>query len=52
MVKPKCVIDDAVLNTETLAHMKDIGLTFFASACGRNRGAFVLDPPDGKTYSW
>mmetsp|Transcript_27775 Transcript_27775/g.67591 ORF Transcript_27775/g.67591 Transcript_27775/m.67591 type:complete len:567 (-) Transcript_27775:88-1788(-) len=48
---PKCVIDDAVLNPKTLKDMEDIALSFFASACGRNRGAFVLDPPDGKTYS-
>ncbi|KAL3913467.1 MAG: hypothetical protein SGILL_006478, partial [Bacillariaceae sp.] len=30
--------------------MDDIALSFFASACGKNRGAFVLDPPDGQTY--
>jgi len=48
---PKCVIDDAVLNPKTLEDMEDIALSFFATACGRNRGAFVLDPPDGQTYS-
>ena len=32
--------------------MQDIALSFFASACGKNRGAFVLDPPDGQTYGW
>lgn len=49
---PKCVIDNAVLNPKTLEDMEDIALSFFATACGRNRGAFVLDPPDGQTYSW
>jgi hypothetical protein len=27
-----------------------IGLWIFSPLCGRNRGAFVLDPPDGHTY--
>ncbi|CAJ1957933.1 unnamed protein product [Cylindrotheca closterium] len=48
---PKCVIDDVILNPETLKDMENIALSFFASACGRNRGAFVLHPPDGQTYS-
>ncbi|MGV2388352.1 MAG UNVERIFIED_CONTAM: hypothetical protein LVR29_08590 [Microcystis novacekii LVE1205-3] len=30
--------------------MTDIGLSIFAPLCGKNRGAFVLDPPDGGTY--
>lgn len=45
-----CSIDSTVLNADTLSEMRDIGLSFFASACGKNRGAFVLDPPDGQTY--
>jgi len=39
------------MNGETLEGMKDIGLSLFAATCGKNRGAFVLDPPDGHTYS-
>lgn len=27
-----------------------LGLWVFAPLCGRNRGAFVLNPPDGHTY--
>jgi hypothetical protein len=49
---PKCIIDYDILNAQTLPEMHDIGLSFFASACGKNRGAFVLDPPDGNTYGW
>jgi len=30
--------------------MDDVGLAVFASLCGANRGAFVLQPPDGNTY--
>lgn len=48
--QPKCSIDHAILNAETLPDMKDIALSFFASVCGKNRGAFVLNPPDGNTY--
>ena len=50
MGRPKCVIDRAVLNESTIAGMEDIGLSFFAKLCGNNRGAFVVDPPDGITY--
>jgi hypothetical protein len=49
---PTCAIDRDIVNEFTLAKMKDIGQSFFASACGKNRGAFVLAKPDGKTYSW
>lgn len=52
MKAPKCKIDENILNEETLVEMEDIGLSFFAATCGKNRGAFVLDPPDGKTYGW
>jgi len=47
---PACMIDTDILNEKSLKHMDDIALSFFASACGKNRGAFVLDPPDGQTY--
>ena len=52
MKDPNCIIDKKVLNEKTIYSMDDIALSFFASACGRNRGAFVLDPPNGETYSW
>jgi hypothetical protein len=47
-----CKIDKDILNEKSLKQMDDIGLSFFASVCGKNRGAFVLDPPDGNTYGW
>jgi len=47
-----CSIDKNILNKGTLADMNDIALSFFASLCGKNRGAFVLNPPDGHTYGW
>ena len=47
-----CKIDQDILNENSLQDMNDIGLSFFASVCGKNRGAFVLDPPDGNTYGW
>ena len=46
----KCLIDRDVVNKDTIANMTDLGISFFAPLCGRNRGAFVLDPPDGQTY--
>lgn len=48
--QPKCIIDRSILNDKTLVNMDDIGLSFFAKLCGNNRGVFVVDPPDGKTY--
>ena len=48
---PKCVLDRKVVNDRTVSDMTNIGLSIFASACGKNRGAFVLHPADGKTYS-
>ena len=48
--KPTCVLDNTVVNSHTLANMTDLGLSFFATLCGRNRGAFVLDPSDGHTW--
>lgn len=47
---PSCRIDRDILNEHSIKDMDDIALSFFASACGKNRGAFVLDPPDGQTY--
>ena len=52
MRAPNCTIDANILNKDTLANMEDIAMSFFASTCGKNRGAFVLDPPDGQTYGW
>ena len=46
---PICTIDSDILNENT-GQMDDLGLSVFAKLCGVNRGAFVLDPPDGKTY--
>ena len=52
--KPKatasCVLDRELVNENTLHLLDDIGLSIFATACSKNRGAFVLDPPDGHTY--
>ena len=48
--QPTCRLDPALVNPSTLKDMEDIGLSIFASACSKNRGAFVLDPPDGNTY--
>lgn len=47
----KCVIDRRVLNKKTIHDMDNIGLSIFAQVCGLNRGAFVLNPPDGNTWS-
>jgi len=47
---PTCVLDDRVVNARTLGNMTNIGLSFFANLCGRNRGAFVLNPSDGNTW--
>jgi hypothetical protein len=48
--EPVCTIDSDILNKKSLKKMTDIGLSFFAAACGKNRGAFVVEPPDGNTY--
>ena len=44
------MLDNTVVNEATLGEMTDLGLSFFANLCGRNRGAFVLDPSDGHTW--
>jgi len=46
----QCLLDRSLVNADTLPLMKDVGLSIFASACSKNRGAFVLHPPDGHTY--
>ena len=52
--KVSCVVDRNVLNKHTFPRFAktegNIGLWIFSPLCGRNRGAFVLDPPDGHTY--
>jgi hypothetical protein len=45
-----CVIDRDVLNAETYPDFTEIGLSVFAPLCGKNRGAFVLNPTDGSTW--
>lgn len=45
-----CVIDRDVLNAETYPDFTEIGLSVFAPLCGKNRGAFVLNPTDGHTW--
>ncbi|GAX24520.1 hypothetical protein FisN_18Lh074 [Fistulifera solaris] len=37
-----CRLDPTVVNADTLPQLHDMGLSFFATLCGRNRGAFVL----------
>jgi hypothetical protein len=48
---PTCVLDESVLNAETVLEMTNIGLSIFAELCGRNRGFFVAVPNDRSTYS-
>jgi hypothetical protein len=45
-----CVIDRDVLNADTYPDFTEIGLSVFAPLCGKNRGAFVLNPTDGSTW--
>jgi hypothetical protein len=48
----RCELDPALYN---VAAFDDVAVDFPAAVvaplCGRNRGAFALDPPDGHTYS-
>jgi hypothetical protein len=46
---PTCILDPMVVNADTLPQLHDMGLSFFATLCGRNRGAFVL-PNDPHTW--
>ena len=48
----ECVLDSELYNPgifPTLA--EDFPAAIVAPLCGRNRGAFATDPPDGHTYS-
>ncbi len=44
-----CQLDPKVKPSTILDFRTEVG-EMWGSACGRNRGVFVLDPPDGKTY--
>ncbi|CAM9844822.1 unnamed protein product [Choristocarpus tenellus] len=45
----KCELDPKLTEEDLPFFVKDIERVW-GSACGRNRGVFVLDPPDGHTY--
>lgn len=45
-----CSLDTKV-NPSTYLSYKDEIPQIWGSSCGRNRGVFVTDPPDGHTYS-
>jgi hypothetical protein len=45
----QCVLDPKV-TTENFGDFVDMIQGMWSSSCGRNRGIFVLDPPDGHTY--
>jgi hypothetical protein len=45
----RCQLDPKVNPSTILNYRTEIG-EMWGSACGRNRGVFVLDPPDGNTY--
>jgi len=45
-----CVVDRELLNVDTIGNLTDMMGSIFGPSCGRNRGAFVLEPPDGQTY--
>eukprot|EP00457_Paulinella_chromatophora_P003750 gb/GEZN01003758.1/.p1 GENE.gb/GEZN01003758.1/~~gb/GEZN01003758.1/.p1 ORF type:complete len:598 (-),score=96.03 gb/GEZN01003758.1/:275-2068(-) len=47
--KALCQLDPKV-NADSWPSYKDEIGNLFASACGRNRGVFVVNPPDGHTY--
>lgn len=44
----KCVLDEKMVNKETFGNLTDLGLSFFAPLCGKNRGAVIFD--EGATY--
>ena len=46
----ECHLDPELYNAETFTS-DDFPTGIIAPLCGRNRGAFALDPPDGHTYS-
>jgi hypothetical protein len=39
------------VNAETFLSFQDEIPQIWGYSCGRNRGVFVTDPPDGHTYS-
>jgi hypothetical protein len=41
----QCVLDNTILNRDTIYHCTNIGLSIFAVLCGKNRGVFVLNDP-------
>lgn len=45
----KCELDPKLTEKDLPFFIPDIQGTW-GSACGRNRGVFVVDPPDGHTY--
>lgn len=47
---PTCVLDTTVVNEGTISEMTNLGLSFFATLCGMNRGAFVLEHTDRHTW--
>ena len=48
----RCELDPALYNIAAFDDVAvDFPATVVAPLCGRNRGAFALDPPDGHTYS-
>jgi hypothetical protein len=44
-----CTLDPKVTADTIALHANDVQ-EMWGYACGRNRGIFVLDPPDGHTY--
>lgn len=44
----RCVLDDSIVNSDTFGNLTDLGLSFFAPLCGRNRGAVIFE--EGSTY--
>lgn len=45
-----CGLDPKISSSTFPDYLDEIG-NIFGAACGRNRGIFVLDPPDGHTYN-
>ena len=45
----KCALDPKVTAESIMNFREEIG-QMWGDACGRNRGVFVLNPPDGHTY--
>jgi hypothetical protein len=44
-----CSLDPKVTEENFASHRQDIE-GIWGYSCGRNRGIFVLEPPDGQTY--